>query len=37
MSKIRNHGLEILELLKSSDQCLPVELSSASLEVMFNG
>lgn len=32
MSKIRNHGLEILELLKSSDQCLPVELSSASLE-----
>lgn len=32
MSKIRNHGLEILELLKSSDQCLPVELSCASLE-----
>ncbi|KAL1565353.1 U-box domain-containing protein 4 [Salvia divinorum] len=32
MSKIRNHGLEIVELLNSADQCLPVELSSASLE-----
>ncbi|KAI3468577.1 hypothetical protein Pfo_025240 [Paulownia fortunei] len=32
MSKIRTHGLEILELLKSSEQCLPDELSAASLE-----
>ncbi|XP_047961004.1 U-box domain-containing protein 4 [Salvia hispanica] len=32
MSKIRNHGVDILELLKSSDQCLPDELSPASLE-----
>ncbi|KAG6426698.1 hypothetical protein SASPL_110925 [Salvia splendens] len=32
MSKIRNHVVDILELLKSSDQCLPVELSPASLE-----
>ncbi|KAH6760906.1 RING/U-box superfamily protein with ARM repeat domain-containing protein [Perilla frutescens var. hirtella] len=32
MSKIKNHGLEILELLKSSDECLPVEFSCASLE-----
>lgn len=37
MSKIRNHGVDILELLKSSDQCLPDELSPASLEVLFNG
>ncbi|KAK6158485.1 hypothetical protein DH2020_005799 [Rehmannia glutinosa] len=32
MSNIRTHGLEILELLKSSEQCLPAELSAASLE-----
>ncbi|KAL8521339.1 hypothetical protein ACS0TY_011752 [Phlomoides rotata] len=32
ISKIKIHGLEILEVLKSSDQCLPVEFSFASLE-----
>ncbi|KAG8375151.1 hypothetical protein BUALT_Bualt10G0070600 [Buddleja alternifolia] len=32
VSKIRNHGLEILELLKHSDKILPAELSAASLE-----
>ncbi|KAL3844444.1 hypothetical protein ACJIZ3_001847 [Penstemon smallii] len=32
IAKIRTNGLEILELLKSSDQCLPTELSAATLE-----
>ncbi|EYU23288.1 hypothetical protein ABFS82_01G056200 [Erythranthe guttata] len=33
MSKIKTHGLEILELLKSYDQGIPAELSAASLEL----
>ncbi|KAA8531611.1 hypothetical protein F0562_006320 [Nyssa sinensis] len=33
ISKIRISGLEIFELLKSSDQSLPVELNAASLEL----
>ncbi|KAG8382087.1 hypothetical protein BUALT_Bualt05G0040000 [Buddleja alternifolia] len=32
MVKIQTLGLEILELLKSSDQCLPTELTATSLE-----
>ncbi|KAL2525277.1 U-box domain-containing protein 4 [Abeliophyllum distichum] len=32
MTKIQLSGLEILELLKSSNQCLPAELSAAILE-----
>ncbi|KAI3453856.1 hypothetical protein Pfo_010519 [Paulownia fortunei] len=32
LAKIKTHGLESLELLKSSDQCLPAELNAASLE-----
>ncbi|KAK9285138.1 hypothetical protein L1049_024323 [Liquidambar formosana] len=32
-SKIRTYGLDIIQLLKSSHQCLPDELSSASLEL----
>ncbi|KAL3652808.1 hypothetical protein CASFOL_002489 [Castilleja foliolosa] len=30
--KIRTHGLEILELLESSNRCLPDEISASSLE-----
>lgn len=33
ISKMRTSGLDILLLLKSSDEYLPDELSSASLEV----
>ncbi|KAL2472179.1 U-box domain-containing protein 4 [Abeliophyllum distichum] len=32
MEKIRTSSLEILELVKSCDQCLPAELNAASLE-----
>lgn len=34
MIKVRSSGLDIFEFLKSSDQPLPVELSTASLEVL---
>lgn len=32
MTKVRSSGLDVLEFLKGSDQSLPVELSTASLE-----
>ncbi|KAL6501788.1 hypothetical protein OROGR_026921 [Orobanche gracilis] len=32
ISNTRTHGLEIIQLLKSSDQCLTAQLSAASLE-----
>ncbi|CAN0863866.1 U-box domain-containing protein 4 [Linum grandiflorum] len=35
LSKIRNSGLDIFEFLKSTDEHLPEELSSSSIEVRF--
>lgn len=35
MTKVQTFGVEIFEFLKCSDQSLPIELSSAFLEVLI--